>query len=398
MSFTPNRNIIRDKTGATVDVSRYGQITTASRHDYILCRFEYNNSTYDVTTTTSGTGAASNSNSQAVASTGAGVGTCVFSTAKLIAYRPAHEVYGYMSAVFSAGVADTTQRVGIFDTNDGFYFGFSGANFGIGIRNSAVDTFVNSSAWNKDKCDGTGTSGFVLDPTKYNQYKITYGWLGIAPITFWVYGGESLGWIICHVHDKTNSQTVPTIQSPCLRMQWEVRRTSGSGAVTLAIGCVAGGALSGAHSHAGHRVFSATSGPKTLTASTETMLLAIRSETTFQSLTNKICSDVMLIAGSTDGTKNVRINVYENASITAGAWSSIDSTNSVMSKNTTMTGFTGGTTSLVIPMLKTDTLLFDTGVGHIHLDICPGENLLITGYSTSANDVEFSLTWEEYFA
>lgn len=397
MSYFANRFMLRDIGGTVAEVTRYGQQVVGLRHDYIKCRFEYNNSSSDVAVTTSGTGASSNSNSQAVASTGAGVGKCTFDTVAHVPYQPSHETYIFGSAVFSTAAANTTQRFGAFDDNDGFFFGYSGTSFGVALRKSAADTFIAKSAWNKDKCDGTGTSGFNLDPTKNNQYKISFGWLGIAPISFHIYGGESRGWVLAHVIDYTNTQTTPTINSPSQKIRWQVERTSGSGAVTVTVGSVCGGSTQGEHSHAGHRIFAGSSA-KTLSAATETFIAAYRSASTFQSKTNKVAISFSFLGVSTDGTKNVRFAIKRNATITGGAWSSVDANNSTMEVNTTAASFSGGTSEMVVPMLKTDTLALDLGAGRIHLELYPGESLMVTGYSASSNEVEIALRWEEYFA
>lgn len=396
MSFLPNRMRIRDTNGATAEVSRYGQLIVGARKDDILCRFEYSNSAMDVAVSTTGTGASSNSNSQAVASTGAGVGKCTFDTLRIMKYRPAHEMYAYGSIVFSAGVANTTQRWGPFDDNDGFYFGYSGTTFGVGIRKGASDTFIAQSSWNKDKCDGTGSSGFNLDKTKNNQYKIIYGWLGISPITYLVYGGDTLGWIICHVVDYTNSITTPTVNSPSFKIRWEVERTSGAGAITIAIGCVAGGTTEIVHSHAGHRVFAGSSSV-TLTAGVETLIAVFRSKATYQGKPNKVAAEAVYLGASTDGAKNVKFTLTKNATITGGAWADVNTANSVMEVNTTAT-FASGTQEMIIPMLKADTLALDLGAGHFHLELFPGETMTVSGLSASANDVLIAFCWEEYFA
>jgi len=49
---------------------------------------------------------------------------------------------------------------------------------------STADTFIAQTAWNCDKCDGTGASGFTLDKTKGNIFQIGIAWLGFGPVTF----------------------------------------------------------------------------------------------------------------------------------------------------------------------------------------------------------------------
>lgn len=392
------RSVLVDNASSAVDISRFGQLITGMRHDDILCRFEYNNSTMDVVETTSGTGATSNSNSQAVISTGAGVGACSFATKRSMTYRPAHEMYAYGSVVFTAGAANTTQRWGTFDANDGFFFGYSGTSFGITLRKATSDTFVAQTSWNKDKCDGTGSSGFTLDPTKDNQYKISYGWLGIAPITFSVYGGESRGWVICHVIDYTNTQATPSVNSPNFKIQWVVERTSGAGAITMAIGCVAGGSTEGVHAHAGHRIFAGRVA-KTIaaTAFPGAHLATFHSKDTFQSKTNKIRAEAAWAGFSCDGTKPTEFVLMRNCTVTGPSYSDVDTNNSVFEVTTTGT-ITGGTFEMSFPLGKSEGANFDIGTGHVHLELFPGETMSIFAYSTGASDVTASFRWEEYFS
>ena len=256
MAYQPAMSI-RDKTGALAEVTRYGQLVTAKRKDDILCRFEYNNSTKDVTTVVSGTGAASNATSQAHAESGTGVGACDFATVSIATYRPAHEMYAYGSVVFTTAEANSTQYWGPIDATDGYMFNYSGTTFGMTLRKNTVDTFVARADWDDPCLLGDTVTGFVLDPTKNNQYKIDYGWLGIAPVSFYVYGGKTHGWILVHTIDYTNTQTTPSILSPSFKIKWGSSRTSGTGAnLKVSVGCVAGGSYGEEHAQSAHRVFS----------------------------------------------------------------------------------------------------------------------------------------------
>jgi hypothetical protein len=393
--------VIGDKNNALADVSRFGQLITGVRHDDILCRFEYNNSTYDVTSAVTGTGAASNANSLATASTGATAGTCSFVTKRGMTYRPAHEMYMFGSAVFTAGAANTFQRLGIFDANDGFFFGYEGAVFGVSLRKGAADTTIAQTAWNKDKCDGTGTSGFTLDPTKDNQYKITYGWLGIAPITFSVYGGEARGWVICHVIDYTNTQTTPSVNSPNNNIKWEVSRTSGAGAISLSVGCVAGGSTEGTHAHAGHRLFAGRV-QKTIAAVVYPgdHIATFHSKSTFQGKTNKIRAEAVWVAFSCDGAKTTEFVFARNCTLDAAAiagYADVNTANSIF-EVTTVGTVTGGVFEMSFPIGRVDHEWADIGAGHVHFELFPGETISVFGLSGAGSEVVASFRWEEFFA
>lgn len=402
MSYTPIPNpltvTLRSDDGNLVDVSRYGQLIIGERHDDVLARFEYNTSAKDVTTVTSGTGTTSNANSMATVASGAGVGGAAHQSLRNITYRPAHEAYAFFTSLYSTGQdANTYQRHGPFDAQDGFFFGYSGTTFGTFIRKGGATTFTARTSWNGDKVDGTGLSGFNLNPNTLNQYKVEYGWLGIAPISYLVYGGQVKGWVTVHTVDRTNLDQTPHILSPSLPLRIEAGRTSGSGtSVTVSMGSWSAGATEGQHSHAGHRVFAGLA-TATLTANVETIVGSFRNESTFQSKTNKVATQAVYAGFSCDGTKITAFKFYRNATITGGAWSSVDSANSVTSVNLTGT-VAGGTFEFAVPIGKVDNAQLDLGAGHIHLELLPGETMSIVGLSAGASDVQVAFRWEEFFS
>ena len=188
MSYFPGPIEIKDREGNTATLSHYDQFITGQRHDQILIKFNYSNSTHDVASTVTGNGATTNAASMAIISSGTDIGTAELKSLRMVSYRPAHEIYTYFTALFSGNQdANTYQSIGLFDDVCGFWVGYSGTSFGISRRNASTDNFVASASFSEDPLNGTGNSGFTLDPSKLNQYKITYGWLGIGPIVFSVY-------------------------------------------------------------------------------------------------------------------------------------------------------------------------------------------------------------------
>lgn len=398
MSYFPEIQL-KDRLGNGPDISGFGQVITGERQDQILCKFVYNNSSYDVTPTVSGTGATANSNSMAVVSSGTGVGAGTLVSVRSVNYRPAHEIYTYFTALYSAGQdANTFQRIGLFDSVTGFWIGYSGISFGISKRNASTDNFITQANFNLDKLDGTGNSGFTLDTTKINQYKIQYGWLGVAPVVFSIYAGQTIGWIPFHYIDFTNSQTTPSISSPSNHITCEAGRTSGTGvSVYVSTGSWSAGTTEGRHSHAGHRVFSGTT-PKTLSAGVESYIATFQNKLTFLGKNNKILTVAVFFGASTDGTKNVVFNFYKNSVLTTPTYVDVDTNNSVTAIDTTAAAFTAVNPQWFVPAAKVDQILFDTGVGHIHLELHPGETMTITGTSAASSDVVVSFRWEEYFS
>lgn len=76
---------------------------------------------------------------------------------------------------------------------------------------ASTDTFIKQSEWNIDKLDGTGASGFTLNPQTLNIYRIKIGYLGAHDIIFQVKvtpsGTNNSIWVTCHSIKFANLNT-----------------------------------------------------------------------------------------------------------------------------------------------------------------------------------------------
>lgn len=178
--------------------------------------------------------------------TGAAKGVSVYSCK----YRPAHEQYAFFTAAFTAGVANSYQRIGLFDTNNGFFIGYEGASFGVTLRTGTADTFVARASWNGDPLDGSSGSLFTrggipeaINLTYSNLYRIRFAWLGSASILFEAFSPDG-GWITFHTIRVPNSQLNPSIQNPELPVTIDIAKTSGVSDLSLYSACVAAGTTS----------------------------------------------------------------------------------------------------------------------------------------------------------
>lgn len=387
-----------DRDGQSGDFSGYGQQITAERRDDILVKFTFSNSSEDVAETITGTGATSNASSQAIVSTGADVGTARISSRRFVSYRPSHDIHSIGTFVFpSANIdANTYQYGGLLKTEDAIAFGRSGTEFGILYRAFSVDTFIPQTTWNKDKVDGTGVSGYTLDPTKLNQYRVKFGFLGVAPIILQVHGGLDNGWITVHVIDKANSQTGSIFRNPAFPMAIEVGRTAGSGAVTVNTGSWAAGVTEGKHSHAGHRIFAGEKA-KTLVAGAETYIATFENKSTYLGQTNTVSASAVFLSFTTDGTKPVRFRGYSSMTLST-SYNPVDvnTANSVMAIDISSTSFSGGKFEFPVGLATIDSQALDVGSGHFHLELNPGERFTFTGFSVNASDVTLGARWEEF--
>jgi hypothetical protein len=166
-------------------------------------------------------------------------------------YRPAHEEYAFFTAAFTTGVANSFQRIGIYDTNNGAFIGYEGATFGVTLRSGASDTFIARASWNGDPLDGSVGSIFTragvpeaINLTYSNLYRIRFAWLGSASFIFEVFSPDAK-WVTYHTIRIPNSQLAPSIQTPNLPMKIEcVKSADGVTDLSIYTACWAAGTTS----------------------------------------------------------------------------------------------------------------------------------------------------------
>ena len=242
---------------------------------------------------------------QAAARLQTGIGSTAFSihqTKFYHHYQPGKGQLIFSSFNFYAPQQNATKRTGYFDDRDGIFLeqvGLStsdGINVGIGTYNWVIRSFVSGTAietriprsqWNKDKCDGTGASGFNADFTKTQLAFIDFQWLGVGRVRC---GFAHNGQLIT-AHEFYHSNNLPTvyIANPNLPVRCELRNTAvGVGASFDQICSTV--ASEGGYVESGiDFAYTMTTSRTTPTpAGTELPLVAIRLKNSFQNYPNRI--------------------------------------------------------------------------------------------------------------
>jgi hypothetical protein len=152
---------------------------------------------------------------------------------RVMSYQPGKSLLIFNTFVMNTLTANLKQKVGFFDENNGIFFYADGTTLKIVRRTytsgSAVDTEISQSSWNGDKLNGTGASGFTLDPTTSNILFIDVEWLGV--------GSVRVGFVIngilitAHTFNNANSLTTVYMQTANLPIRYEIET-----AATLAAG------------------------------------------------------------------------------------------------------------------------------------------------------------------
>jgi hypothetical protein len=130
---------------------------------------------------------------------------------------------------FYSATANVTKRTGYYDDLNGIYFEQTGTGeLAFVIRTDTSGTASDArreiqSSWNKDRCDGTGPSGFNLDITKTQIFFTDFQWLGVGRVRCgFVHDGQNIV-----AHEFYNSNNLPTVymSNPNLPIRCEILNT-----------------------------------------------------------------------------------------------------------------------------------------------------------------------------
>lgn len=268
-------------------------------------------------------------------------------------YMPGKSQLALMSFVFGAARTNTVKRVGLFGEEDGVYFQQAGDGTlqfvkRTSISGSVVDeTPIPQSAWNVDKCDGTGASGFDLEILNTQLFFCDYQWLGVGRLRVgFVHQGE---FIVAHEFTHSNSLTTVYWRNPNIPIRCEVRNTGVAVGTTFMDQICSTVMSEGGYVESGVNFSSYAENIPLIKGApgAAKCLVAIKLKDTYQSLPNRSIVRLTDLNILSDGSSIV-FELWRlpsaSANITGGAWVSAND-DSVVQYNTTIgTAFntTGG--------------------------------------------------------
>lgn len=250
-------SVVGGTVSALVDLQQdvFNELVIASRYNQVEINYSSTDpdSISDLTVTKTNGGDASNLNGQAVFTSNANTNGGVKAVTNLsVAYRPQSETYAAFTAIWpSGGLANSYQRIGMYDTNDGFFIGYEGTTFGVTLRKATVDTFIAQASWNVDTLVGGVGSKYTrngvpeaIDFTKDNIYRIRFGWLGAANV-YWEVMSPDGEWVLFNVYRHPNTTGGTSINDPDLPITLDIQKTgAGATVLTMNTACWAGGTTS----------------------------------------------------------------------------------------------------------------------------------------------------------
>ena len=236
VSFTP-------QIGKALDADRLisGGLLVESPTDDIFVEFSDQVPNHLVSTTLVNGGTVTQSNAQALVTSGTNTsGEASMTSRQVVEYRAGHETRADFTAAFTSPIASSSQYIGMFDDNNGFFIGYNGTTFNIGKRNGGSDTLVAQASWNGDKLNGSADSSFTrdgapeaIDFTNLNLYRIRFQWLGGGCIWYEALSPDG-NWVQFHSIKTPNTSSLPSILEPDLPLRSHVKKTT-AGATSLII-------------------------------------------------------------------------------------------------------------------------------------------------------------------
>jgi hypothetical protein len=294
---------------------------------------------------------------------------------------------GGWTAVSSNNVVYFTRRITGAAGASTFNAGATGATatFAILVTGApATETFYPQTEWNIDKA-------LWLDPTKGNIFQVRFQYLGYGNAFFGIEDPSSGQFVPVHTIINANARTTTIMRNPNGFVLWEVQNNGNGTGVTMR-GASAASFLDGPERYFGQeRSASAT---RSINAATETPVLSIRTANVFNNLFSTKQLFPLRLSAAADGTKNVIINVYKAATLTAAQFVPVN-TGSCALKDGSATAVTttGATLVYSFALSKTGQDTQDLSAFNTFLSL--GEVLTITAYSVNASDVTITLAWDE---
>lgn len=342
-------------------------------------------------------------------------GSGIFNSRNVAKYRAGQGMVARFTGVFATGTANNTQTIGVGSSVDGYFFGYNGTAFGILHRNSGtgslVNTWINQTAWNGDKCDGTGASAFTINPQLGNLMMIKYPYLGYGDVTFFIQDPVTSRFLLVHTIRYANTATTTQASNPSIFFYAQNLNSGNTTNLTMYVGS-ASVFISGKRSFIGNPKWATNNSKTGITA--ETVIFNLRNATTYNTVTNRgfIRLNSITIGATAVAASIITIKLKMAATIGGSpSFTTIDGTTgdagvTITSGNSIASVDTAGTTS-------GGNYIFNLTVGvgggattdggnstvldltPYEIFIAPAETLSVTGTATTTAGIAVGLSWSE---
>jgi hypothetical protein len=277
-----------------------------------------------------------------LAVTAGGVGSVVKQTYRVFPYQPGKGLLVLATFVMDSSLnAGLTQRVGYYNTENGVFFQKVDGVYSFVLRSNSIPTpgtpsdirTVNQADWNGDKLDGTGDSGYTLNPATAQILWMDFEWLGVGSVRCgFIIDGQ---YIVCHTFNNANDVTAVYMSTATLPVRYEIV-SSVAVAGTLKQICSSVVSEGGYEQYSFGNVARRTAILGTI-GSTFLPLVSIRLKST--RLGAVILPQRVQVLPTT--SQNYEVALVKNPTLTGASWAATTSNNVEM--DVTATAVTGGT-------------------------------------------------------
>lgn len=395
--FAKYQGII-DHVGHTTENSMFGDLSANSRRRDLSLSFQVGHYLDQVIVTENGGGLISDVDSQTHA-------TCITAgdfarmrSLRRVDFQTGFETVAVFDAVFTdyRGAATVRQEIGLAGTQNGFLFYVEAGEIGIIERKDSTDTLrILQRDFNMDKADGTGLSGFKLDITKLNTYRVQFGYMGNMPVIFEIYGGHQNGWIPIHVIDKTNSAETTSIQNQYLPMEMLTEVLAGVPEVPIILSTSSWyiGSLAGEKTATSFVQFAAKNAVTFAASGGVRPILGLEVLSTFRGQVSLVPINFQNFAFASTGSRHVEFELYGGIIATDAIWENVDVDNSVVRVAKNDFSYTGG-------RYLGSLFVASNGAGYLNLAIDEvrierGQQMAIIANTNKAAEIGMSLRWGE---
>jgi hypothetical protein len=229
-------------TSATVPVSiggtnvdAFGRLRTSAPYTLFDSQNRYAADNQFDTNSGGSTNYLPNESSVSLDVTGASGAETVRQSFRSFPYQPGKGLLVLATFVMNAAKANLRQRVGYFNDQNGVFFQQNDSTLSFVLRSNSIPTpgtpsdarTVTQANWNGDKLDGTGLSGYTLDPTKAQILWMDFEWLGVGSVRCgFVINGE---YIVCHTFNNANDIASVYMTTAILPVRYEIKNVAGTG-------------------------------------------------------------------------------------------------------------------------------------------------------------------------
>jgi len=329
-------------------------------------------------------------------------------TTKVFSYQPGKSLQIINTFVMNAPKTNLRQRVGYFGADNGIYFEIDGSTVNFVERSivsgTLTETHAPQSSWLYDKMDGTGPSGYTLDPSKGQIMWTDIEWLGLGTVRVgFVIDGQ---FIHCHSFHHANLIQSTYITTAALPIRYEITNTGvTTSASTLKQVCSTvlsegGYELRGLQQAVGTAVTS----PVTLaTVGTDYTVISLRLKASPDRLDAIVILTAVSMLGTTNNA-NYNWKVAASGITSGGIWVSAGSDSAVEYKidggthsggRVLASGFFNSSQQSSVPVDILKEALFKFQLERDRLTNTPYELTLICSGSTINAQLFASMDWEE---